>query len=346
MKVTKTVQGGVVNPTKVKKQLLDQEYENLQDYLHNREHGNVYSANKQQADRYYDEIKEGNEYPISIRRDLIDIQECDSGVCDYFINVPVAGRRGGVNLPVKTHEEIEGEICESKLYRENGNYYLNITVEKEVKAKDEYDGILGIDLGLRNPVTGVVLSVAESSPKVLFRGDKIKRTQTWYSYLRRNSETGKSWSSREHNKVRDELHKVTTELAEYAEKNDLIVVVGDLEGIQDQDKGRSMNRQLHRFPHYTFRQMLEYKCEERGIHYDEVDEAYTSQRCCKCGEIGERDGGIFECSGTEINSDVNGGWNIGKRALGKPEIRSLLGAGASVTTPEPPSDDSTSALVS
>jgi len=38
-------------------------------------------------------------------------------------------------------------------------------------------------------------------------------------------------------------------------------------------------------------------------------------------------------------SDVNGSRNISKRALGKPETRSMLGAGASVAMPELPSDD-------
>ncbi len=219
-------------------------------------------------------------------------------------------------------------------------------IKKEVELKDNFDGLLGIDLGLRNPVTGVTLSVAESSPEVLFKGDPIKRIQTYYSYLRRNSKNGKKWKEREYRKVRDKLHKITTELADYAEKNDLIVIVGDLEGIQNQDKGRAMNRKLHRFPHHTFRKLLEYKCKERGVKYDEVSEANTSKLCCKCGEEGIRKRGIFKCSGAEMNSDVNGAWNISKRALGKPEIRSLLGAGASVTTPELPSDDLTSGVLS
>ena len=103
-----------------------------------------------------------------------------------------------------------------------------------------------------------------------------------------------------------------------------------------------MNRKLHRFPHFTIRKMLEYKCKDRGMGYKEVSEAYTSQRCCKCGEKGVRKKGLFKCNGTEINADVNGAWNISKRALGKPEIRSILGAGASVTMPELPSDDLTS----
>ncbi len=172
---------------------------------------------------------------------------------------------------------------------------------------------------------------------VLFRGDEIRNTQTRYFYLRRQSKTGKGWKQREYDKVRDQLHKATTEIADYAAENRLIVSVGDLGGIQKQDRGRTMNRKLHRFPHYSFRQMLKYKCRERGVRYIEVSEAYTSQTCSRCGKKGDRNRGIFTCPhcGYEVNSDVNGAVNIAKRALGKSEIRPLLGAGGSVASPEP-----------
>ena len=345
MKATKTIQGGLVNLTKTKKNILNQEYDNLQKYLQDGDDVELYSANKQQAERYYDKIKEGREYPISIRKDLIDVQRCESDVCDYFVHIPFKGRYGGMNVPVNTHDEIpdDAEIGESKLYREEGRFFINITIKYDVEPVEKYDGVLGIDLGLRNPVVGVALSVAESSQEVFFKGDTIKQIQARYSYLRRQSKNGKTWKEREYNKVRDKLHKLTTELVEYAEENNLIVVVGELTGIQNQDKGRVMNRKLHRFPHFTIRKMLEYKCKDRGMGYKEVSEAYTSQRCCKCGEKGVRKKGLFKCNGTEINADVNGAWNISKRALGKPEIRSMLGAGASVTMPELHSDDLTSA---
>jgi len=205
---------------------------------------------------------------------------------------------------------------------------------------EEYEGVLGIDLGLRNPVVSVALPSRRSD----FRGQKVKQIQSKYFYLRRQSKTGKGWHQREHNKVRDQLHKITTEIADFAEENRLIVAVGDLSGIHRQDKGKTMNRKLHRFPHYSFRQMLEYKCKERGIKYIEVDEAYTSQRCSRCGEIGDRNRGEFECGncGLEIDADVNGARNIASRALGKSEIRPLVSAGADVTQPGTLSVDATS----
>ncbi|KXA88717.1 hypothetical protein AKJ62_04600, partial [candidate division MSBL1 archaeon SCGC-AAA259D14] len=158
-KVKKTVQCGIVNLTDVKESLLGREFENLQRFLHGDEDVELYSANKQQAERYYKKIKDGKEYPVSIRKDLIDVQECDSDVGDYFVKIPVSGRYGGVNVPVNTHMGIEEgwEICESELFRKNGRFFINITVEIEVEEVEEYEGVLGIDLGLRNPVVSVAL---------------------------------------------------------------------------------------------------------------------------------------------------------------------------------------------
>ncbi len=205
---------------------------------------------------------------------------------------------------------------------------------------EEYNGVLGIDLGLRNPV----VSVALPSRGAKFRGQEVKQVQSKYFYLRRRSETGKGWRRREHDKIRDLLHKLTTKIADYAERNRLLVAVGDLSGIQKRDRGRIMNRKLHRFPHYSVRQMMEYKCKERGIEYVEVDEAYTSQKCSRCGEMGNRRGGEFVCPdcGLEIDADVNGARNIAGRALGKSEIRPLVNAGAPVTVPRTLSVDATS----
>jgi putative transposase len=336
VKVEKTVQAGVVELTNQKRKELETEYQNLQKYLQGEDDVEVYSANKQQAERFYHKIKEDNEYPISVRKDLIDVQECESDIADYFVKVPTAQRYGGLKLPVKTHTEIKDdwEIGESKVIKRDGSFYINITVSYEVEEETSINGIYGIDLGLRNPVVGVTLSVAESCHKVQtvdFHADRIQNIQSRYAYLRRNTSTGKKWKDSEYNKVEDILHKVTTEIADYCEEQNLAVAVGNLEGIQNKDRGKEMNRKLHRFPHYKFKQLLRYKLKERGLPLIEVDEAYTSQTCHKCGEKGSRYRGRFKCSGTEMDADYNGAWNISKRALGKAETSPLADAGATVT---------------
>jgi len=67
-KVLKVVKAKIVCLTKIKEKLLLEEYENLQKFLHGEENVKLYSANKQQAKRYYKKIKPNKEYPLSIKK--------------------------------------------------------------------------------------------------------------------------------------------------------------------------------------------------------------------------------------------------------------------------------------
>ncbi len=326
-----TIQAGIVELTNIKKRQLQTEYENLQKYLKTGKDVELYSANRQQAERFYDTIKKDKDYPLSIRKDLIDIECCETDIADYFVKIPTAQRYGGLKLPIKTHTEIKEnwEVCESKVFKKDGRFYINITVSYEVPETKKFKGVIGIDLGLKRPVTCATLSVADNKVEdVSFKGQSIQQTQSRYAYLRRNSNTGKKWRDKEADKVKDRLHKITTEIAHKAEKENLAIAVGDLEGIQNQNKGREMNRKLHNFPHYIFRKLLKYKCKERGVPYKEVSEAYTSQTCYKCGEKGKLTENHLICGGSKLNRDVNGALNIAKRAVTKFETKPLGTVGA------------------
>ncbi len=53
----------------------------------------------------------------------------------------------------------------------------------------------------------------------------------------------------------------------------------------------------------------------------------------KCGEKGDRYRGRFRLSGTEMDADYNGAWNIANRTLGKVEISPLATQVLTVTYP-------------
>jgi IS605 OrfB family transposase len=103
-----------------------------------------------------------------------------------------------------------------------------------------------------------------------------------------------------------------------AKATNAIIAIGDLEGIRDQDKGRHFNRRLASQPFYLFKQYLTYKANWEGIRVITVPEAYTSQTCHRCGMRGQRVAGRFSCQncGLVCDADVNGAWNIRKRAHG------------------------------
>ncbi|MBS7635658.1 hypothetical protein KEJ34_09335 [Candidatus Bathyarchaeota archaeon] len=79
-----TIQAGIVGLTRSKKEILDREYSNLQRFLKGDRAVPLYSANKQQALRYYRKVK-WKEYPLSLRNDLINLRRARAF---WFLKIP------------------------------------------------------------------------------------------------------------------------------------------------------------------------------------------------------------------------------------------------------------------
>ncbi len=118
--VKKTYHCKVIRLTNTKQVALQQEYDNLQHYLQTREDRGLYSANRQQADRFYKVIKKTTKYPLSIRNDLIRLEHDPSSIAEYWVRVPVKLVKGGLWIGlIKPYEPIpkDAKICECKLYK-------------------------------------------------------------------------------------------------------------------------------------------------------------------------------------------------------------------------------------
>ena len=316
--------------TQTKQQELDREYNAVQAYTQNNlkdpNHNEVSSSTKQQQDRKLDDIKPDTEYPWFLRNDRYDVQKHDNTEYNWWVNIQTADEWGGINVPIQPHEELEEytEYCDSKITKENGEYYIHLTVEKDVDIQTEYEDVLAVDPGSR----WCAVSVTLSDRNTTFYGEDIRRIRR-HSYETRKTlqekqayQTLKQVGNREKRQIEDQLHKISRSIVEEAKERNALIVIGDLEGIQNQDKGSKMNRRLHLMPHYKLKEFVKYKAAFEGIIVVEVNEAYTSQTCNWCGETEEtsrESQGLFECSscGLEDNADKNGALNIAKRGLGK-----------------------------
>lgn len=208
--------------------------------------------------------------------------------------------------------------------KKDGEYYVHLTVQVDRDIREEYDDVIGVDFGVRWVATAVLLS--DRSTK--FYGRKIRQKRRHSHRLRSKLQEKQAYDTlcsvrdSESRFVEDKLHKISRDLVEWANEENALIVVGDLEGISDDDKGSEMNRRLHSMPHYKLKQFIEYKAVWDSVAVLETDEFMTSQTCNWCGEQ-ERSSrcsqGLFECDrcGLEDNADKNGGLNIIKRRLGK-----------------------------
>jgi len=323
MKAKKTIKAKILDLRKGKEELLKREYENWQHYLRGDKTVPLYSATKQQAERLLrrlkGKVKPNKEYPMILRR---DVYRAYTKLTPYWLKIPIYGIRGGINVPIKTHEPItEDMICrETKIIRRRGEWFVYITVEKEVEERNP-KSVLAIDLGIR----WIATTVNSNNPKPKFYGKELRRVKGHYFYLRRSLALKKAYKTtkkighKERRVVNDLLHKISRAIVNEALENDSMIVLGNLKGIRRNGKGRRFNRKLNNgFPYYKLSQFIEYKARWLGIKVFKISERNTSKTCHKCGYKGFRVGSLFKCPncGYSYNADYNGAMNILKRAVG------------------------------
>lgn len=329
-----TIQCGIVKLTRRKREILDREYDNLQSFLHGEKDVPLYSANKQQAQRYYKKVKPNKEYPISLRKDLIDLKETKAF---WFLKIPVHGVWGGLKVPVKPHRPFpkDGELCESKVVRKNSRYIAMLMFEVELPSLRECSSILAVDLGERFVATAVLLQKGKVM-KAKFYGREIRGVRRHYAWLRRRlQERGltrvvKRIGSKEKRCVDAILHRVSKRIVSLADSTDSYIVLGDLTGIRERTNGKNkrLNRIVSNMPYYRLTEMIKYKARLKGTPVITTSEAYTSRTCHVCGCEGERKTqGLFVCKYCgEYNADLNAAINIGKKLDGALGYISLAGA--------------------
>jgi len=221
-----------------------------------------------------------------------------------------------LKLPIKPHCEIDTNwvFREAKVFKRNNGWFVHITVEKEVEIKREYNDILAIDLGIRR----IAAIVSTTNPKPKFYGKELRRVRGHYFYLRRKLGKLKKFKAikkignKEKRIVDDLLHKISREIVNRAKRENAAIVLGDLKGIRERDKGRKFDRKLNSFPYYRLSKFIEYKAAWEGIAVIKANEANTSKLCSRCGSQGLRYNGKFVCPkcGIELNADYNGALNI------------------------------------
>jgi putative transposase len=315
----KTIVCSFKNANKGKLEEVKNEFEKAQSYISGKD-AEIYSATRQQMER-----KAGDEgtQPLFLRNDTFQIDNRETELVNYWVKIPVASTHGGIWMPIEPHEEINTDwsFGDSKIVKKEHGFEFHLSVKKEVEEMSEYEGALGIDLGLRKLATATDVPLSKNS-QTLCLGSQIENYTDKYFYLRRKASNGyvrKRWDKKVSNKTEDLCHQISRRIVDHAKEKNLFIVIGNLEGIQDQDLGRKMNRKLTDFPHWKLRNYIRYKAEWEGIKVVEVDEAYTSQTCSKCGEKGNRHKGTFDCPrcGYETDADKNASQNIGKRGIGK-----------------------------
>lgn len=234
------------------------------------------------------------------------------------------------------------KISASKLMydKKKKMWKLNLSYTLENKVNNELDDnkILGVDLGVVNPI---VASIYGEYGKFEIKGNEIEsfraKTEARRTSLKKqgvycgSGRIGHGRNTRNKptlnigdkiSRFRDTTNfKYAKSLVDYAIKNKCSVIqIEDLSGVSNQ-KSEDM-RFLKNWSYYDLQMKITNKAAENGIKVVKIDPYCTSRRCSRCGFI-DKDNRTsqsnFKClsCGYESNADYNASQNIAIKDIDK-----------------------------
>lgn len=261
---------------------------------------------------------------------------------------PKDGKIGLSSLKLRIPVQTTGKLIEIQVVPTKTNKYkINIIYDYvEEKLKQNNKNYCSIDLGLGNLMT--VTSNKSGIKPVVVNGKPLKSINQFYnkkkaeyqSVLPKDIKTSKrieKLTFKRNCKVNDYIHKASDYVVKFCLNNNLNTLVVGYNELwkQEINIGKRNNQNFVQIPFYKIIQMLTYKCEKHGINFITHEESYTS----KCSFLDNEEitkhetykgkrikRGLFKTStGVLINADVNGSYNILKKAVPNAFVNGIEG---------------------
>jgi len=260
-----------------------------------------------------------------------------------FTNQQCKIKNGYLYFPKKSNlnhikTRIEEQLKEVRIIPKGVCYVVEIIYEKkEQDLSLNKDNILSIDLGLNNLITAV--NNIEVKP-IIIKGAVIKSVNQFYNkqlayYRSIENKKGNFQDTKRmqrlyikrNNKINTLFHRISREVINYCIKNDIgTIVIGYNSGWkQNINISKRNNQNFVQIPFCKLLKQIKYKCKLKGIVFKITGEPYTSKCSFLDNEpikkheryLGRRiSRGLFKTSdGRIINADVNGAYNILKKAF-------------------------------
>ncbi|MGC8561977.1 MAG: RNA-guided endonuclease InsQ/TnpB family protein [Thermoplasmata archaeon] len=244
-----------------------------------------------------------------------------------------------MNMEVETRLK-DVELREVRIIPQGVGYTVEIVYVKEATetGTTEPRRVMGIDIGVRNLVTignniseqgivvraGLLKSVNQYFNKEFARLRSINDLQ--HNERKRTKKMQKPFTER-NRKVKDIMHRVSKAIVAYAKirEIDTIVIGHNNEWKQSVSMGKRNNQNFVQLPFNTLIQQIRYKAEEKGINVMIQEESHTSKCSFLDNEVVEHHdtymgkrisrGTFLSADGTPIHADLNGSYNIIRKAI-------------------------------
>jgi putative transposase len=223
-------------------------------------------------------------------------------------------------LPVSWPRQIIGHVRSVELFRCESEWFASICYNTTKPAPVPFDGVIGVD---RNSVGNVAVLADIQSGTVRKLGICPARTKFVFRCRRKNLQRAgktrllKKLHRKQRRRMSYENHRATRAVVDYAATHRRAVVMEKLENVRSKDSKIRGYSEKNQWAFAQFGSMLRYKCALRGIPLFEVDPAYTSQTCSRCGSIHKPNGKQFVCltCGHNDHRDANAAFNIARREM-------------------------------
>jgi putative transposase len=261
-------------------------------------------------------------------------------------------------LKIKTRLSDNTNLREVRIIPKGLNYICEIIYKKQSEEGEinkrwyarihNGNRVIGIDLGLRNVVT-IANNIGEIP--IVIKGGILKSMNQYYNkekaqlqsiYDKQGIKFGTRMSqlnSKRNHKIKDTMHKISRYTIGYCLENNIgTIVIGKNDNWkQEANMGKKNNQNFVQIPHFKLIQMLQYKAETEGITVKLQQESHTS----KCSFLDSEPichqetykgvrftRGLFRSeNGTILNSDVNGAYNIIRKAIPDAFAKGIEGVG-------------------
>lgn len=243
------------------------------------------------------------------------------------------------------------KLIQLRFVPKNGEYIMEVVYEIDVPdITDSSERIAAIDLGIDNLMT--ITTNCDINPFII-NGKPLKSINQYYnkiiaekqSELKRRhnrdySNEMRRFTIKRNNKVDDYIQKATKIVVDFCKENNIdTLICGYNSGWkQESDMGKKVNQKFVGIPYLSIIQRLNYKCEKEGIIFKTTDESYTSGTSFLDGEQPVKENydksrrvyrGLFVTKeGENINADVNGSYQIMKKAFPNVFDNGIVGAGS------------------
>ncbi|KKD05292.1 RNA-guided endonuclease InsQ/TnpB family protein [Streptomyces sp. WM6386] len=210
---------------------------------------------------------------------------------------------------------------ESDLVFRDGKWFLIATLDLPEPEAFEPRDFIGVDRGIVN--------LATTSDGDNHQGRRLGRYRRWQTRKRAELQAKQTRSAKQllKKRARKEArhashvnHKVAKTVVAVAQRTERGIALEELQGIRDRvTVSRDQRARLSSWPFHQLGAFIAYKARRAGVPFIEVDAAYTSQRCPRCGhtERGNRPTrDIFRCRrcGLAGPADHVAGINVRDRA--------------------------------